>query len=282
MELNDVSFYLKEDHDFDWLREMGEVFQVFDQQDSGNISFGIKQGNSKKFIKYAGAQTLEYAGSTEDAIMRLKQAVPIYKDLAHEHVIKLTDHFETGEGYVLVFDWFDGECLHSHWSFPPPAKYHDPRSPYYRYRQLPIELRLQSLSSIFSFHVAMENRGYVAVDFYDGSILYNFHTNTTKICDIDVYQKKPFVNEMGRLWGSSRFMSPEEFELWASIDEVTNVYNMGAIAFGLIGGELDRSLTKWEGSRSLYEIAQKAVQPNRADRYSSVAQFYDDWCKAAL
>jgi serine/threonine protein kinase, bacterial len=43
---------------------------------------------------------------------------------------------------------------------------------------------------------------------------------------------------MGRLWGSSRFMSPEEFGLGAKIDERTNVFNMGAIAFGLLGGEL--------------------------------------------
>ena len=32
---------------------------------------------------------------------------------------------------------------------------------------------------------------------------------------------------MGRLWGSSRFMSPEEFELNAIIDSRTNVFNMG-------------------------------------------------------
>ena len=38
IQLNDVSFQLKEDHDFDLLQDMGTVFQVFDQQDSGNIS----------------------------------------------------------------------------------------------------------------------------------------------------------------------------------------------------------------------------------------------------
>ncbi len=40
-----------------------------------------------------------------------------------------------------------------------------------------------------------------------------------KFCDIDLYSKKPYVNKMGRLWGSSRFMSPEEFELNAMIIE---------------------------------------------------------------
>ena len=31
---------LKEYHSFEWLNEV-EVFTIFDQQDSGNISFGI-------------------------------------------------------------------------------------------------------------------------------------------------------------------------------------------------------------------------------------------------
>ena len=60
---------------------------------------------------------------------------------------------------------------------------------------------------------------------------------------------------MGRLWGSSRFMSPEEFELNATIDERTNVFNMGAMAFSLLGGEKDRSFIKWEASKELYEVA---------------------------
>ena len=85
---------------------------------------------------------------------------------------------------------------------------------------------------------------------------------------------------MGRLWGSSRFMSPEEFELGASIDEVTNVFNMGAIAFGLLGGERDRGITKWDAGKELYEVALKAVQPNRLHRYSSVEQFYSAWQNA--
>jgi serine/threonine protein kinase, bacterial len=40
-------------------------------------------------------------------------------------------------------------------------------------------------------------------------------------------KEKPFINTMGRFWGSSRFMSSEEFELGAKIDERTNEFNMG-------------------------------------------------------
>ncbi|BBI34230.1 serine/threonine protein kinase [Cohnella abietis] len=278
--LNDISFQLHKDKDFEWLKELGNVFCVFDQQDSGNISFGVQNGETKRFIKYAGAHPLAYLGDPKDAVTRLKQAIPLYQHLSHQHLINLINHFEVEDGYALVFEWFDGECLHPHWSFPPPAKYNDPNSPYFRYKQLPTELRLLSIDSIFSFHVEVEASGYVAVDFYDGSILYDFNTNATKVCDIDVYQKKPFINTMGRLWGSSRFMSPEEFELGASIDSVTNVFNMGAIAFALIGGELDRSSTKWDAGKALYEVALKAVEPNRNDRYQSVKEFYSAWKSA--
>ncbi|QCT03417.1 hypothetical protein E6C60_2705 [Paenibacillus algicola] len=123
----------------------------------------------------------------------------------------------------------------------------------------------------------VEEKGYVAIDFYDGSILYDFINNETKICDIDFYQKKPFFNNMGRLWGSSRFMSPEEFELGAEIDSRTNVYNMGAIAFGLLGGELDRTYEKWEAGKELYFVACNAINADKNKRYPSVKDFYKAW-----
>jgi serine/threonine-protein kinase len=275
--LDRVSFQLKDKHNFEWLTSFGEVFSVFDEQDSGNICFGVEKDGTKKFVKYAGAKTKEYSGLPEDAIVRLKNSFSIYEDLQHKHLIKLLEHFEVENGYVLVFDWFDGECLHSHWSFPPPHKYTHPDSPFYRFKQLPIELRLKSFKSILEFHVNVEKNNYVAVDFYDGSILYDFKNNVTKICDIDLYKEKPFTNTMGRLWGSSRFMSPEEFELCAKIDERTNVFNMGAIAFGLLGGELDRSISKWDAGQELYEVAMKAVKKDRIERYSTVEEFFSAW-----
>ncbi|NIL33107.1 serine/threonine protein kinase [Bacillus cereus] len=281
IQLNSVAFQLKEYHNFDWLIKLGTVFAVFDQQDSGNISFGVEKDGHKKFIKYAGAQTIAYEGTTGDAIKRLKNSVTIYEDLKHESLIKLIDHFPVQSGYVLIFDWFDGECLHSHWRFPPPEKYENPNSPFYKFRHLSTIERVHSLHSIFSFHTYVEKKNYVAIDFYDGSILYNFNTNETKICDIDLYSKKPYINKMGRLWGSSRFMSPEEFELNAIIDERTNVFNMGAMAFSLLGDEKDRSFIKWEASKELYAVAYRAVNDNRAERYASVTEFYEAWLKAS-
>ncbi len=280
MAIDNISFQLPEEHDFSWLAEMGNVFAVFDQQDSGNISFGIEINGTKQFIKYAGAKTIHYNGDPQRAVALLQKAVVNFTELRHPHLVTLLDHFATKNGFAAVFDWFDGKNLHPHWTYPPPAKYTHPDSPFYRYKQLSTELRIQSLNQIFEFHVDVESKGYVAVDFYDGSILYDFATNTTKICDIDYYQRKPFVNTMGRMWGSKRFMSPEEFELGADIDERTNVFNMGAIAFALAGGELDRSYDKWEAGQALYDVALKALDPNRENRYTSVAELYEAWMQA--
>ncbi|MNJ57999.1 hypothetical protein D3C77_536110 [compost metagenome] len=72
-------------------------------------------------------------------------------------------------------------------------------------------------------------------------------------------------------------MSPEEFERGAVIDGITNVFHMGAAAFALLGGEVDRSLAKWEAGPELYEVALKAVEPERDRRYSSVAEFNMAW-----
>ncbi|SLK13534.1 MULTISPECIES: serine/threonine-protein kinase [unclassified Paenibacillus] len=285
LELDGISFELKEPHSFEWIARLGTVFRVFDQQDSGNLSFGILGLDGKRiFVKYAGACTI-HANSLStpaEAIHYLKSSVSIYEDLAHDTLIHLKDHFATEHGYVCVFDWVEGECLHSHWDFPPPAKYEDPRSPYYRFRQLPVKTRIQAMKQILDFHIEVQRRGYVAVDFYDGSLIYDFDKQSMKICDIDLYRKGSFTNTMGRMWGSSRFMSPEEFELGAPMDGITNVFNLGAMAFSLLGGELDRSYARWDAGEALYQVVIRAVDPERASRYASVAELGEAWKKAVL
>lgn len=52
---------------------------------------------------------------------------------------------------------------------------------------------------------------------------------------------------------------------------------MGATAFALLGGECDRSFEHWEAGEELYEVALKAVEPNRENRYGSVSGFKLAW-----
>ncbi|WP_419886545.1 serine/threonine protein kinase [Paenibacillus sp. B-A-8] len=280
-EIDAVSFQLQEPYDFAWLTKLGVVFKVFDQQDSGNLSFGVEKEGQKFFVKFAGAKPLTFDGNPLDAVSRLIEAIPLYNELESKSLINLVSHFEVGTGYAAVFEWFAGECLHSHWLFAGEAKLSHPESPFYRYKQLSVEQRLASLDVIFSFHELVELQGYVAVDFYDGSILYDFENDETRICDIDFYRLKPTVNDLGEnFWGSSRFKSPEEFILGAPIDEVTNVFNMGATAFVLLGGASDRSFAKWEASKAQYDVALRAVSLEREERFQSVAAFKLAWDEA--
>lgn len=281
IKLNNVSFQLKEKQNFVWLKKFGEVFCVFDEQDSGNISFGVKNNNRKLFVKYAGAKPKDFSGNPKDAVNRLIKEIPVYKKLEHPHLIKLLDHFAVNNGYAAVFEWFEGECLHSHWTFAGEAKYNHPDSPFYRFKNLDLKQRLACLDIIFSFHTYVESQGFVAVDFYDGSILYDFKNHQTKICDIDFYRPSPSVNDIGEhFWGAVRSKSPEEFTLGSPIDSKTNVFTMGAIAFGLLGGEMDHAFSKWEAGKKVYEVALKAVEKDREKRYSTVKDFYDAWKKA--
>ena len=130
---------------------------------------------------------------------------------------------------------------------------------------------------MLDFHQSVIRRGYLPVDFYDGSILYDFGAEKTVLCDIDFYQKRPLLNRMGRMWGSSRFMSPEEFTLGAEIDEVTAVFLMGATAFALFGGELDRSREKWTLDAQKYAAALRAVSEKREERFQSLREFAAAW-----
>lgn len=276
--IDHVNFSLQEEHDFTWIKNIGTVFQVFDQQDSGNISFGVRNNKQKYFVKYAGAKPVNFNGQPDQAISALKKSVSIYQNLKHPTLINFKNAFSTESGYAVVFDWFDGECLHPHWKFGSREKYTNPKSPFYCFKQLDLEEKLKVLDRIFAFHVFVEAKNYVAVDFYDGSLLYNFENNEIKICDIDFYRHYPAINDIGKnFWGSDRFKAPEEYELNAPIDSVTNVFTLGAMAFCLIGGELDHSYSKWEANSRLYKIALKAVEVERNKRYQTVAEFYEAW-----
>ena len=107
--------------------------------------------------------------------------------------------------------------------------------------------------------------------------MYDFATDHLTICDVDFYEKAPFINNMGRMWGSSGFMSPEEFQLGAVVDEVSNVFALGATAFEFFGNNRDRCLEHWNGPLALFEVARKAVSPERAARYRCIGEFMEEW-----
>ncbi|WP_066186143.1 MULTISPECIES: phosphotransferase [Gracilibacillus] len=262
-----ISYQLKEPFDMSFIQQYGKVFKVFDNQDSGNICFGVEKHRKKYFVKFAGAPTARYAGTTDDAIERLRSIVPIYQDLAHSHLIKYVQAEHIGGGFAVVFDWVDGECMGK--QYPLTRR---------RFMQMPLKIKLNIFDDILSFHYHVIKKGYVAIDFYDGSIMYDVMAEKTIICDIDFYAKMPYINKVGRMWGSSRFMSPEEWQQGAAIDEITNVYLMGATAFALFAND-SREWERWQLNKALYKVALKAIHHERDQRQPSIQQFIEEWNK---
>ena len=270
--IDGIPYKLKAPFDFSFLGKYGKVFKVFDDQDSGNICFGVTnppgeaESENKYFVKFAGAPTERGRISAGEAVERAKNTVPIYRDLAHPVLTKLLNTEEIGGGFVMVFEWTDAECMG--------RQYPKSRE---KFIKMPLIIKLKVFDEILAFHAHIADKNYVAIDFYDGCIMYDFNTGRTVLCDIEFYSKTPYNNPIGRMWGSSRFMSPEEFELGAVIDEITNVYTMGATAFAFFGDERDRSVEKWKLSKKLYDVAKKAVSDDRDLRQQSIRQLIDEW-----
>lgn len=267
--IDGIPFRLKREFDFGFMADYGRVFKVFDDQDSGNICFGTQKDGRRYFVKFAGAPTVRGVDAPEAAIARLKATLPVYRDLRHPCLIELVEAREVGGGFAMAFNWADGDCMGRQY----PAAHR-------RFMQLPASARLDVFRDILSFFECVAARGYVGIDFYDGSIMYDFARGRTTICDVDFFRRQPCVNDMGRMWGSSRFQAPEEYQLGAVIDEVTNVYTLGATAFALFGG-YSRARDDWQLSDGLYAIAAAAVSDQRAQRQQSIAQFSAQW-QAAL
>ena len=265
--IDGIPYRMKEPFDFSFLGRYGSVFQVFDDQDSGNICFGVGNGDKRYFVKLAGAPTLRGTGTPKEAVERLKAALPLYQDLQQESLIRLEEAVETEGGFALVFQWAEGDCMGR--MYPEAHR---------KFMALPIERRMAVFRDILRFLEYTASRQYLAVDFYDGSILYDFESGRTSICDIDFFRRMPCVNDMGRMWGSSLFQAPEEYRLGAVLDEVTNVYTAGAFAFALFGG-YERSRDSWQLNEKLYGTAVRAVSRERSQRQQSVREFREEWEK---
>jgi serine/threonine-protein kinase len=238
----------------------GEVFATFDTQDSGNISYGVRADNRRYFVKTAGRpDEPEHAAR----IARLRNAVAIATSCMHPALPVLDHVIESPVGPLLVYDWFDGELLGV-----PSALREDPASSFQRFRALPAPKITAALTTIYELHAGLARAGWVAVDFYDGCLMYDFASHELRVIDLDMYSRGPFTNTMGRMFGSSRFMAPEEFELGARIDERTTVFNLGRAAFIFLGER---------GIPAQLAAAMRACSPDPAARFASVEGFLAAW-----
>lgn len=265
-QVDGLSFSLRQPEDFSWLRQYGTVFQVMDQQPSGNLCFGVEGPYGKLFVKYAGACTMQYPGHPADAVRTLQRAMPLY-ERKHPALTDLLAHGPVGHGYAAVFAWQEGI----------PLRGNQGQKNKSLLQGLSFWQILSMLDSVYDLHAHLADQGYVAVDFYDGNLILDVNAGRMVMCDVDLYRKKPAVNDRGRMFGSSRFMAPEEFEMGASLTEATTVFNLAALAFEIFGDNMDRRQQNWQGPPLLFDVAARAVQEKPRHRFATVQAFLNAW-----
>jgi len=157
-----------------------------------------------------------------------------------------------------------------------------------KFLALPVKEKQRVFECIIDFHAHVAECGYVAVDFNDQNTLYNFDNGNFAICDIDYYVKGSYMND-GNIPGACLFMSPEEDEerVGDMVDEISNVYAMGGLAFIYFAKDYIFSFDndnypqdKWTLSNDLYEVAKKAISKTRNEQQQSIRSLIEEW-KAA-
>ncbi|WP_328992900.1 hypothetical protein OG394_01420 [Kribbella sp. NBC_01245] len=257
----------------EYVEGLGVVFARFDAttQDSGNVSYGVKAPAGRYFVKTAGDPTdqapyLDFDGR----VALLRNAVRLAEAVPHPLLPELHAVIESPGGPVLVYEWREGEHLGT-----TREQRDDPATAYQRFRALPAEQILKALDEVFDLHAKLTSAGWVEGDFYDGCLLYDFGARRLTVLDLDTYHFGAYRNEMGRMFGASRFMAPEEYSLGAPIDERTTTFVMARTVFVLLAdGTLEREALR--GSDAIYAVVQEAV----TTRFPSYDAFYQAWLAA--
>lgn len=242
------------------------------RQDSGCRSYAVEQSGERWFVKQA---------VTARGCAALERAEALHAKVCHPALPTLCNTFEAADGRVHVYDWVPSEVLYDYVNHPGEAGRANPRSVHARFRALPAERIIHTLNIIYDAHLVIADAGFVAVDFYDGCILYDFEAHRTWLCDLDEYRPGPFILEDERLPGSTRFMAPEEFRRGATIDQRTTVYALARASVIPLGdGNVDSPA--WRGGSRLRDVVRMATAEDPAERHPTIRAFVSAWREALL
>ncbi len=251
------------------LNRLGRTFATFDArtQDSGHISYGVIDAQGGRwFVKTAGEDTISPGGATrQERAAALRHAAAIQQGLDHPALVPLEAVVEASDGITVIYHWFDGELLRS-----PAERPDDPTEAHARFRALPAHEIASALDNVIDLHVFLEHAGWIAGDFYDGCLMYDFDARVIKVIDFEAYRHGSYINQVGRLPGSTRFMAPEEYTKDAAITAATTVYNLGRM--------LDIFLAAKPPAIAALIVRTTAADPE--DRPSSVAELHREWRSA--
>jgi hypothetical protein len=210
-------------------------------------------------------------GTVREVVGRLGEefarSAEVANAFAHPALLPVERVIEADDGLALVTAWFDGELLHS-----PAERRDDPDEAFNRFAALPAAEVAAALDQVIDLHVGLDAAGWVAGDLYDGCLMYDFANGAITVMDFECYRRGTYVNAVGRLPGSTRFMAPEEHELGATIDARTTVFTLGRM--------IEVFLLRGHPDHRAREVAAHATQPDPAARPASLAAFQDLWREA--
>lgn len=254
-----------------YLPRIGEVFATFDQQDSGNVSYGVRVAGDRFFVKTIGAPEVPAHLDADERSALLRNAAVLATRVEHPALPVFERLIESPQGPVLVYRWADGELVHvAHDSRG------DPGSVFQRFRRLPPAELEAAFDVLYDLHDVLAADGWVACDLYDGCLIYDFATSSLTVIDLDTYHRGPFTNTMGRMFGATQFMAPEELTLGARIDERTTVFTLARLALAFLSeGTTDAG--PFRGSLARLDVLTRATAVAPADRFPTVAAFTATW-----
>lgn len=247
------------------LASFGEVFAVFEEQDSGCLSYGVVVEGARWFVKIAPT------GSTAAL---LRSAVRFHHAVRHPVILAPALFADLGSRAGIVYPWVAGSVLYHPTRSHRPSRT-DPASPIRAFRALPLPIVSRVVDDIFDAHLAVATAGYVAVDFYDGCMLYDPATTRIRLIDLDHYRPGPFTVGPQLLPGSTRYLSFEERTAGAVVDQRTTVHTLGRT--GLILMDEGDGEQAWRGTAAQRRVLIRATSSDPAERHESVEQFVAAW-----
>lgn len=140
-----------------------------------------------------------------DAAGQLRSAERFHASVRHPASCPLQRAFDVADGRFLVYSWSSVDVLND--PFVRPGRPHDAAGP--THRPLPATGRARNravVDTLLDAHVAVAACGFVAVDFYDGCVLYDFAARRTTVIALDC--TIPYLLELDRQYGSTRFRRP--------------------------------------------------------------------------
>lgn len=238
-----------------WLDSVGNVFVVITGHDSGLTSYGVQVGDQQWFVKHAPpAMRFQTEG-----------AVRVHAAVQHPAIIPLLAAFETTTGHAVVYPWLPGENLYDPFVPGTLPREHE-GSALARFRGLTDAQSLAAYDTLLDAHLAVTAAGLVAVDLYDGCLLYDFDEHVLRLVDLDMY-RPPYVLDVDRQYGSGRLSPAEEYRRGSEIGEPTTVYTLARLA-------LDLGCVR---HTPLIDVVVRATRAMPRGRHQTVAEYVAAW-----